>query len=93
MIKIESKANENIKIEVEMPKELEKQLRNYLAVGKHFKMMHRKANLNDLVVVALTQIVNSKDYLDMAQQFEAQKALKKKAKVVEQKQQSKANEK
>lgn len=89
MIKIESKANENIKIEVEMPKELEKQLRNYLAVGKHFKMMHRKANLNDLVVVALTQIVNSKDYLDMAQQFEAQKALKKKAKVA----QSKANKK
>lgn len=74
MLKINMQTEQKTKLDIEMSKELEKQLKEYLAVGKHFKTIHRKAKLNDLIVAALTDLVESKDYAAKAEQFRAEKA-------------------
>lgn len=80
MLKIDMKSEETVRVEVIMTKELEKQLKEYLSVGKHFKSIHRKANLNDLIVGALSELVSSEEFKTKAKEKKAAKKAKTKTK-------------
>ena len=80
MLKIDMKSEETVRVEVIMTKELEKQLKEYLSVGKHFKSIHRKATLNDLIVGALSELVSSEEFKTKAKEKKAAKKAKTKTK-------------
>lgn len=73
-IKKENPNTTTLKIDVSI--DVEKELKEYVKVGKHHKLMDKATTINDVVGVMLEKLLNDGEYLQLKQRYDKEMDLK-----------------
>lgn len=77
MLRIQKESNETTTLKIDISIDVEKELKEYIKVGKHFKLMDKTTNINDVVGVMLEKLLNDGEYQQLKVKWEKEMEVKK----------------
>ena len=76
MLRIKKENPQTTTLKIEISVDVEKELKDYIKVGKHFKLMDKTTTINDVVGVMLDKILNDNEYLQLKQKWDKEMEVK-----------------
>ena len=76
MLRIKKENPQTTTLKIEISVDVEKELKDYIKVGKHFKLMDKTTTINDVVGVMLDKILNDNEYLQLKQKYDKEMEVK-----------------
>ena len=70
MLRIKKENPQTTTLKIEISVDVEKELKEYVRVGKHHKLMDKSTTINDVVGVMLDKILNDNEYLQLTQKYD-----------------------
>lgn len=99
MLRIKKENPNTTTLRIDISIDVEKELKEYVRVGKHFKLMDKTTTINDVVGVMLEKLLNDNEYLQLKQKYDKEMEVKRekdrlrKQKEKEKKEQNKSDKK
>ena len=76
MLRIKKENPQTTTLKIEISVDVEKELKDYIKVGKYFKLMDKTTTINDVVGVMLDKILNDNEYLQLKQKWDKEMEVK-----------------
>ena len=76
MLRIKKENPQTTTLKIEISVDVEKELKDYIKVGKHFKLMDKTTTINDVVEVMLEKLLNDNEYLQLKQKYDKEMEVK-----------------
>ena len=76
VLRIKKENPNTITLKIEVSVDVEKELKEYVKVGKHHKLMDKSTTINDVVGVMLDKILNDNEYLQLKQKYDKEMEVK-----------------
>ena len=76
MLRIKKENPQTTTLKIDISVDVEKELKEYVRVGKHFKLMDKSTTINDVVGVMLEKLLNDNEYLQLKQKYDKEMEVK-----------------
>ena len=76
VLRIKKENPNTITLKIEVSVDVEKELKEYVKVGKHHKLMDKTTTINDVVEVMLEKLLNDNEYLQLKQKYDKEMEVK-----------------
>ena len=76
MLRIKKENPQTTTLKIDISVDVEKELKEYVRVGKHFKLMDKSTTINDVVGVMLDKILNDNEYQQLKQKYDKEMEVK-----------------
>ena len=76
VLRIKKENPNTITLKIEVSVDVEKELKEYVKVGKHHKLMDKTTTINDVVGVMLEKLLNDNEYLQLKQKYDKEMEVK-----------------
>lgn len=76
MLRIKKENPNTTTLKIDISIDVEKELKDYIKVGKHFKLMDKTTTINDVVGVMLDKILNDNEYQQLKQKWDKEMEVK-----------------
>ena len=76
MLNIKKEQPQKVEVSVELPKELYKELNQYLKVGKHFKHFDKSVSIDDIIEVCVYNLVIEESYKSLLTKYNSEMEVK-----------------
>ena len=94
MLRIKKENPNTTTLRIDISIDVEKELKEYVKVGKHHKLMDKTTTINDVVEVMLEKLLNDNEYLQLKQKYdEAMEVKRSKDRLRKQKEKEKKEQK
>ena len=94
MLRITKENPNTTTLRIDISIDVEKELKEYVKVGKHHKLMDKTTTINDVVEVMLEKLLNDNEYLQLKQKYdEAMEVKRSKDRLRKQKEKEKKEQK